>query len=103
MPREKTPTMRSGIPTVRSQGYAAGSRVLQEQTPVNLALVKLGFLVASIDNIRSARRLLQHTELELATACKVDSRRARNARELRGAGGVVDGGLAGKIISAVGS
>lgn len=67
---------------MRLKGYAAVNGVLKEQTTVDLTLVEVGSLVARVDNVGCASRLLQDTELELAAACEVDSRRAGNASEL---------------------
>jgi hypothetical protein len=94
-PNHQTHTRRTTVTSHwRSKRDTAVGGVLDEQPTVDLALVQVRLLVSSIDDVRSASGLLQHTDLELATARKVDACGSRNTGELSSAGGVVDRCLA---------
>lgn len=78
----------------RLERDTAVRRVLHEESSVDLTLIQLRRLVSRVDNVRSAGRLFEDTDLELTAARKVDAGRTRYTRELSSAGRVVDRCLA---------
>jgi hypothetical protein len=83
----------------RLERDTAVARVLEEQTTIDLALVKVLLLEPSVGDIRSTSRLLEYTELVLAATSKVDGKGTSDLLEWCLSGRVEDGYLARDFVS----